>query len=341
MMRHVPEYDGWRGLAIACLLVGHFFAPRGVNFGTVGVNLFFVLSGLLMGRILFVERQDLATFYRRRIARIVPATLVFIGSVTLGYAVLGRTIDGRELLAALTFMNNYFHGKPDAPVMPFGHIWSLSVEEHSYIVLSLAALVVGAGLAGARRAVLALAAATVAAGLYHFFTYAGIRLEFDRWIHTEVAAYGIFVSAWCLIARVRMVRGWAVPACLAAGVCLHWWSVPVPVRTFVGVGLFALAVNNIESAPAVVRAILSSRVLRQLGLWSFSVYLWQQPFHMYVAFQHKPPLLGLLGALLAGAASFYLVEQPARRWLTRRRSEPAAIVPALGGASPAPGADLG
>ena len=73
--RHIPYLDGWRGLAVAFLLLGHFFPVDGINFGTVGVHLFFVLSGLLMTRILFVQKVPLALFYQRRIARIFPRSM--------------------------------------------------------------------------------------------------------------------------------------------------------------------------------------------------------------------------------------------------------------------------
>ena len=69
--------DGWRGLAIGILLIGHFFPVPGINLGAVGVNLFFVLSGWLMARLLFVQQVSSASFYRRRISRIFPAHFFF------------------------------------------------------------------------------------------------------------------------------------------------------------------------------------------------------------------------------------------------------------------------
>jgi hypothetical protein len=52
-VKYIPYLDGWRRLAICFLLLGHFFPVPGINFGTAGVNLFFVLSGFLTARILF------------------------------------------------------------------------------------------------------------------------------------------------------------------------------------------------------------------------------------------------------------------------------------------------
>ena len=61
-LRHIDYLDGWRGLAIALVLQSHFLAIGGFNSGRLGVHVFFVLSGLLMGRILFIKRVPLGTF---------------------------------------------------------------------------------------------------------------------------------------------------------------------------------------------------------------------------------------------------------------------------------------
>ena len=65
----LPYLDGWRGTAIAALLIGHFVSgfgdrPRfGMDFARLGVELFFVLSGLLMGNLLLVRKVSITTFY--------------------------------------------------------------------------------------------------------------------------------------------------------------------------------------------------------------------------------------------------------------------------------------
>jgi peptidoglycan/LPS O-acetylase OafA/YrhL len=54
-LERIGYLDGWRGLAIAFVLQHHFFEVKWANFGILGVNVFFCLSGLLMSRILFVK----------------------------------------------------------------------------------------------------------------------------------------------------------------------------------------------------------------------------------------------------------------------------------------------
>lgn len=319
--QNIPYLDGWRGLAIALLLVGHFFPVPGINLGAIGVNLFFVLSGLLMARILFVKPVPIPVFYKRRVARVFPSVFVFLAAILVGYGVLGLPVDWAESAAAASFLNNYFTGKPAAAVMPFGHIWSLSVEEHSYILLSAVALAARARWLRARFAVGALVSCCVLAGVWHWLTYQGDRLGYDRWLHTEVSAYGILVSAFLLLClegkKLPRLPGALFAALGVLGLGAHWWSVPLPVATFAGVGALALAINLLRAAPARLHALLSLRPLRQLGIWSFSIYLWQQPFYLYVHRHGLHPLAGAGLALVTGIAMYYLLERPARVWLNR------------------------
>jgi peptidoglycan/LPS O-acetylase OafA/YrhL len=319
---HLPYLDGWRGLAIAFLMAGHFFPMRGINLGAVGVDLFFVLSGLLMGRILFVEQVPIRTFYRRRIARIFPPAYAFLALILLWYLARGESVRWRELAAAAGFVNNYvLHDGNGAP-MPFGHFWSLCVEEHSYVVLSVVALAARARGMSAKAAIAVLLAAAAASGLQYMLNYQGPDLYHERWLRSEVSAFGILASAFVLLClhgkRTRQVPGSVILLLGGCGVALHWWSVPLGVRTLAGVSALALAVNLLERAPGWVHAMLSLRWLRQLGVWSFSIYLWQQPFYLAASDGRLPASVGALAAVLAGIASFYLVEQPARAYLNRR-----------------------
>ncbi|TFW30675.1 acyltransferase family protein [Massilia horti] len=314
--QHLDYLDGWRGLAILFLLAGHFYPVAGINLGAVGVNLFFVLSGLLMAQLLFVAGTPIPTFYRRRISRILPGFVVMLGLVTAWWALSGRTVQWHQVAAAALFVNNYTAHAPGE--MPFGHIWSLSVEEHSYVLLSLVAL--AARRTGRRPgpAVALLALVFAGCGLWYWSRFSGPGLDFGLWLHTEVQAFGVFLSAALLLVlrkrRVAPLPWLVLPVLVAAGIALHWWSVPAPLRTVGGVGLFALAVNLLRAAPPPLKAALSLRPLRQMGIWSFSIYLWQQPF--YLATQHAMPAwIALALAIAAGIVSFYCIERPARAWL--------------------------
>lgn len=194
--KYLPYLDGWRGLAICFLLIGHFFPVPGINLGSAGVNLFFVLSGFLMARLLFLDEVPIPTFYRRRAARIFPAVLCFLAVVVVAFLAFGKPISWPEVAAAAAFVNNYFPGPPGASVMPFGHIWSLRVEEHSYILLSLVALAARSRLVKAQWVVVLLTILFALVGVGYWFMYKGQHLESDRWLHSEVRS--ALSSAWVL-----------------------------------------------------------------------------------------------------------------------------------------------
>src|SRR5579863_8549672 len=143
--RHIPELDGFRGLAVLVVVVGHYLEFRVPNprpyfatFDKLGVLLFFVLSGFLITGLL--HRERLATgkinfrfFYIRRVLRLAPAFLLFI-IVTLVLMRLGLITDvpRREILECLFYVRDIFgHSQT------LGHIWSLSLEEQFYLLWPL------------------------------------------------------------------------------------------------------------------------------------------------------------------------------------------------------------
>ncbi len=142
LRKHMPELDVFRGIAIALVLVYHFFywtsntQPNRIAnafthltlFGWLGVNLFFVLSGFLISGILMDAkgRPDyFRSFYARRVRRIIPAySLCILLLIVLGMLSLGG------FLRAISFTANY-------NLIPakssFGPFWTLSVEEQFYL----------------------------------------------------------------------------------------------------------------------------------------------------------------------------------------------------------------
>ncbi|MDO9182353.1 MAG: hypothetical protein Q7U04_08080, partial [Bacteriovorax sp.] len=112
------------------------------------------------------------------------------------------------------------------------------------------------------------------------------------------------------------------PAIILLGLACYWWSVPLPVRGFIGVGLFAIAVNLLPTAPSIVKNVLSFAPLKILGQFSFSIYLWQQIFYL----KDLPPWLGLNLAIMSGVTSYFLIEKPARLYLNTRAAKTSAVL---------------
>ena len=145
----IPELDGARGLAAFVVVVSHYFGEvehglGGLRIGWMGVSLFFVLSGFLIGSII-LERRDspnfFSVFYIRRALRIFPVYFLIV-TLTLGFLwVHGTTAwTGQPLpaLSYLTFTQNFFMALREADgtlwLLP---TWTLAVEEQFYLTIPL------------------------------------------------------------------------------------------------------------------------------------------------------------------------------------------------------------
>lgn len=319
-LQRVDYLDGWRGLAILLVLQNHFFTIHGIDTGFFGVEVFFCLSGFLMSHILFVKRTPLATFYKRRISRILPAFLFFVLVIYAISYIKNIHFTWLEFVSTLAFLRTYIPATPDIwhASVPIGHLWSLNVEEHCYIFMSLLTLL--AVVRGRESAVL-VGAGILAIIIYFVYAkYPGLIGDFaDPQIRTETAAANLLLSAGYFLVRerfVKYVRPWmpVVSFFMAATSYADfapWWysNLCTPF-------LLAFTINHLSEVWAPIRQALANPVLRLFGLWSYSIYLWQQPFI------HVKGIIGTVPAVAAaiflGVASFYLLENPVRSWLNRK-----------------------
>jgi len=292
-----------------------------------GVTVFFVISGFLITTLLQREylktsRIDIGGFYRRRAARILPASLFYIAVIlVLGHPSLIQSI------YALTFTTTYFSGEAYKPLQ---HLWSLSVEEQFYLLWPV---VFATGIKNARRycwAILLISpvvrfvlyrngyqeffhcapaiADSIGAGCLLAFYQDQIR-EFVRKYFTLTSAFVALGAATVLGAgelyRIHLVLLWGVVPCLIALII----------------------------AAAIERkgAVLNSTPMIWVGLLSYSLYLWQQPFLVF-----DGPLNNLFVRLLltfvVAYISYRLVEQPMLRLRSRKPDLTAVKSPATGAA---------
>tara|TARA_B110000879_G_scaffold187266_1_gene249088 strand:+ start:2678 stop:3808 length:1131 start_codon:yes stop_codon:yes gene_type:complete len=139
--------DHLRALAILLVLIFHYayffetpaWWPKFAKFGWTGVDLFFVLSGFLIASQLFLqvkkgEKISLKRFFIKRIFRIVPIYAVVVTAYYL-FPILRERDTLPELWRYLTFTHNF--DLDISKTNAFSHAWSLSVEEHFYLLLPL------------------------------------------------------------------------------------------------------------------------------------------------------------------------------------------------------------
>ncbi|WP_245472083.1 acyltransferase family protein [Rhizobium jaguaris] len=315
---HVLALDGWRGLAVIVVLMGHFGADRYLpGFSSFGVDLFFVLSGRLMAEILFVKQMPLPMFFARRFARVYPTLFVFV--LITGLAFHGTVGEyGLKVAAfALTFTLNYafVYGLPFSLL---DHIWSLCVEEHSYILLALIAF------ATRSRSKFITSGLILAAGLLALINGV-VRLDMSEGVpsqvmwRTDVAMAGIFISAALFIVlrpwRHRDSWTWIAPCALASAVLARMFGLDAAAFFGAKTILLAVAVIGIEYSAPWFRRNFEGNALRFFGLCSFSIYLWQEPFYKLMGLGVVPPVFLLILGITCGIASYYLIERPLRATL--------------------------
>ena len=348
--KRLPALDGLRALSIGLVVLGHahsagYFSAHEKMLGMslsflgraaqIGVDVFFVISGFLITTLLINERQrynriDIGAFYRRRAFRVLPAYLFFVGSMAAVSALDFIDLGWSNIWPSLLFVANYVN-----PGWTTGHTWSLSLEEQFYLLWPLAFVLSG------RR---------VLAGLAIFVMLA-----------PSIRAFDSVCGCWPTVQWSAFeTRGDAIAwGCLAAYLCQQigrggWRRNPGPLLWSTAIALFvsamffppsmraalrptwfsmaiALAVVALATAPkGAVAQLLSNKVLGFMGMLSYSLYLWQQPF-----FDPRHPLPAwfvVIGLPSMAIASYYLIE---KRFLGFKsgsigRGEPTGIQPIEG-----------
>jgi peptidoglycan/LPS O-acetylase OafA/YrhL len=334
----IPSLDGLRAISIVFVLFGHLAGTRGfpvptavgnfLNTAELGVHVFFVISGFLITRLLLDElarNQKVAVgrFYLRRTLRIFPPYYTYIGVMVLAHVAGWIVLAPQDPLRALSYTTNYDESRS----WYVGHTWSLSVEEQFYLLWPAVLL-----LAKTRRAILIAAGVVLLAPVVRVALWELWRLPVGARFETVADA----IAVGCVLAGTRdwLHRSPAYMRALASPL-------------FIAVPAIAIAANMTHDHPlayfavgfAVVNVcvvlcvdwavtfsdgrigrILNARPLVFIGVMSYSLYLWQQPFlHRAspAAVAAFPLNIALAG--LCALGSYYIIERPSLQ--LRRRIE--------------------
>jgi peptidoglycan/LPS O-acetylase OafA/YrhL len=320
----IAYFDGWRGISMLLVLAGHFLGETPLQLASLGVELFFVLSGRLMADILFGERYPLPGFFRRRVSRIYPALVVYVLLTFAATAQTSLAFKPAAVLSALTFTFNYalvmHHG-----VAAIENLWSLCVEEHAYLFLGAIAFLSRRSRFSPAWLILAAAVASMVDALVCSLVLKqpGLHVYWRTDAHVCSILWAVGAYFWLEGRRV-----WSfAPILLFAG-AIAASAGAEPFRFAVVPILAGLAICTLGQAPALVRTALSWPPLVRAGIWSYSIYLWQQPLSRVARDGHLPAWAAMALSVLCGILGFYLVEQPARRFLNARwRPAPARTPP--------------
>ena len=332
----IPTLDGWR--AIAILMVTAFHASQSVwagrpdilflaQFGALGVDVFFALSGLLITKLLLDEYDrtgsiSLKAFYVRRFFRVVLPCYLYLAMLL----VFGLVRDRLELVSSFLFFRNYLSGDFAGPYTV--HLWSLAVEEHFYLLWP--PILVFVTVKKGREVAMWL---SVACGLWRivcaeFFPglAAGAFPQFRTDFRLDALLWG------CVIAFVlhesydklkKHLNAWVWAGVLTAYLgCLVMYSLLT--RLWMPMLIPLLIVGTVTHPQWALSRLLDSAPIAWIGRLSYSLYLWQMVFFLdtgsgAAAWWQRFPV-NLCLAMVAAVLSYYFVERSTQR-MGRRVSQ--------------------
>lgn len=334
------DVDGLRGIAVLSVVIYHL-DPNWLPGGFIGVDMFFVISGFLITRI--IVRQYCANsfsyleFYRRRIKRILPVLGVVILATLFVAQFVFTPQDFRELsfsaiASQLSFSNIYFtyfldtsYFSKDSALQPLLHTWSLGVEEQFYIIYPLVLITILKNIGLDKT-------------LVFLFVVFFISLYFSQEVFTKSATY----SYYMLPSRAfELVFGGIIsmlPNCqiqknhFKSSVCSHSGLVLVLLSLFfmsetmhfpgfnalpviIGVAIL-LYFGKYETCW--IQRVLKSSPLVLVGLISYSLYLWHWPVvsilkYIFVEISLLGKFISFILMFSLSCLSYYFIEKPFRQ----------------------------
>jgi peptidoglycan/LPS O-acetylase OafA/YrhL len=331
----MPEIDGLRAIAVIGVILFH--AGMGFSGGYVGVDVFFVISGFLITRIIIRELDSghfsLTQFWVRRVRRILPAaSFVVIFTLLAGLLLLDSAAlfsTGKAAIAqALIASNVYFsrqQGYFDASseLNPLLHTWSLSVEEQFYVFYPLL-LILLFRFRGRRLIVpglLALVALSLALStltVHRFPDLCFYLLPTRAW---EMAAGGLVAlvaTRLSLPQRTSNVLALSGLAVVVGSMFLFTPDTPFPgIAAAIPVGGTAVFILVSVTSKNIASRLLSGRAVTGIGKISYSLYLWHWPLlvfrkHFFISEKIEHTLAALALTVLFSCLTYRYIENPFR-----------------------------
>ena len=338
-----PEIDGLRAVAVLLVILYHarLYINGVVWFkgGYLGVDIFFVISGYLVTKIILREYVDqglfsLLNFYERRIRRILPALLtVILLLIPFAWIMLLPTqleeFSG-SIISSLFLYSNFFflgitrsYGAESSLVKPLLHTWSLSIEEQFYLLLPIILIVVGRiGKFGPPVVILILMMGSLGYAQLLGFKTPATNFYFSVSRYWELLA-GSLIAILHISGKFEVHRTWAI-GISAIGASLITASIVVFDANTVHPSLITLGpvfgtalIILVSSQQDVFGKLLGALPLRALGKVSYSLYLWHFPLFAFVRLRFGDPSLAIKGILIAAAVAlavitYFFIEKPFR-----------------------------
>ena len=335
-LHYRPDIDGLRAIAVLSVVLFHIGTPH-LEGGFVGVDIFFVISGFLITKIIAgeIERGNFSIirFYERRIRRIFPALFAMLIVSGLVAAAVLMPLDFQEFsasaVATALFSSNIFfwlksgYFDQAAELKPLLHTWSLAVEEQYYTVFPMFMALTMNRWRHWRWALLGVTLASLAVSVVMVRTdpSATFYLPFSRFWELLVGSL-IAVGAPPAVKNlfVRQILSVAGLGMILYSIATYTAQTRFPGETALlpCIGAALILYADIRG-PTLVGRMLSLKPFIWLGLISYSLYLWHWPVLVFTRYILMRPLTIIdksavfLGVMVLAYLSWRFIERPFRR----------------------------
>lgn len=323
-MKFRYDINGLRAIAVFAVVLFHFL-PSTLPGGFAGVDVFFVISGYLMTRIIFngldKDNFNLLNFYKSRIIRIIPAaSILFIVLLIFGwfllipkeYVTLSKHVyDSSVFLSNLSYMKELGYFDIGSHEKWLLHTWSLSIEWQFYLIYPVILI--------ATNKIFQLKAAKLTV-LFMFFISLVFCIYTSR-VSPEKAYFSFYARIWEMLAggivflffqRDSSSRNLSSLGLLLIIISYFAYSNKTVWPSYNAIlpvlGAFLILIANNQSS-----IIYNNVISQSIGKWSYSIYLWHWPIAVYL---HMSPyanntiaaVFGMCVSVFLGYLSFRYIE---------------------------------
>ena len=331
-----------RGIAVLYVVFYHSglgFLPQGF----LGVDIFFVLSGFLITKLILEQIEQnkfsFSNFYQRRVNRLLPAlyvTLILTSLLSILFLTSSQLQDfSYQLIGAVTFSANmvlptqtgYFDAAAEGK--PLLHIWSLSLEEQYYFLLPLVLFLTPKG----RRIVVLIAC--LIASIYMCFSWSNATEQSAPflWRFSDVSKYewsfyllptrawellAGSVTAWLYLNKHIVVNRLTKIVCLSIILTLGYLQITHSHPSIEALIIVCCTAVILLGDDKWLSQNFINKMIIKVGDWSYSIYLIHWPLFAfsYLAYVGQPPLLAscsiIILSIFLGQIQYKYVETPFR-----------------------------
>lgn len=337
-MQYRKEIDGLRALAVLPVILFHA-GCFGFSGGYIGVDIFFVISGYLITTIIIDELAQgnfsIKNFYERRAKRILPAlSAVLVITTLLAFVFMPANLlksYANSLMSVVTFTSNfhffstsgYFSTVSDQK--PLLHTWSLAVEEQFYLFFPLMLTYWWAK--GKNHIIKVVTFISIISLLLaqflavNSYANANFYLIFSR-------AWELFAGALIALTSIQSIniKNWQRESLGIIGLMLIVYSIFFFDEHTLFPSFYALIpiigtvlIITFSTSFTMVGKFLSNRLFVGVGLISYSLYLWHQPFFAFLRLKSvgEPTtnlfIFAIILSVIFAILSYHYVEKPFRR----------------------------